>query len=141
MRRYGVPWVVGLLLVAALAGPASAAEPACPVCGTESGAAKFTVTLANGKEQAYACPRCAMKDADLKGAQALRATDFLSRKMVDARQAFYLARTSYGECCPPFWLSFAHREDAEKFAKGFGGQVLTFDEAMKTGGKQGRVQP
>jgi hypothetical protein len=135
MRRYGIPWVVGLLLVAALAGPVRAAEPTCPMCGAEMGAAKFTVTLGSGKEQAYACPRCAMLDADLKGAKAVRATDFLSRKMVDARQAFYLAKTSYGECCPPFWLSFAHREDAEKFAKGFGGQVLTFSEALNKLGK------
>lgn len=130
MKRSGMSWIVCLALAAVLAGPAWAAEPRCPMCGAEMGAAKFTVTLKDGKEKLYACPRCAMLDVDLRGAKALSATDFLSRKTVDGRKAFYLAKTSYGDCCPPFWLSFATREDAEKFAKGFGGQVLGFDEAL-----------
>jgi predicted RNA-binding Zn-ribbon protein involved in translation (DUF1610 family) len=130
MKRPGTSWIVCLALVAVLAGLARATETKCPVCGTETGAARFTVTLKDGKEKIYACPRCAMLDVDVREARALSATDFLSRKTVDGRKAFYLAKTSYGECCPPFWLSFATREDAERFAKGFGGQVLGFDEAL-----------
>lgn len=130
MKRSGTSWIVCLVLAAVLAGPAWAAEPNCPMCGAEMGAAKFTVTLKDGKQKLYACPRCAMLDTDVRAAKALSATDFLSRKTVDGRKAFYLAKTSYGDCCPPFWLSFATREDAEKFAKGFGGQVLGFDEAL-----------
>ena len=135
MRRYATLLTAWLVLAAVLAGPVFAAEPRCPMCGSEMGAAKFTVTLKDGKEKLYACPRCAMQDIDVRAAKSLSATDFLSRKTVDGRKAFYLAKASYGECCPPFWLSFAGREDAEKFSKGFGGKVLTFEEALATLGK------
>jgi len=135
MRRFGTTAFAGLFLLLILLGTGIAAEPTCPMCGSEMGAAKFTVTLDNGKEVPYACPRCAFMEAPLARVKAMKATDFLSRKTVDGRKATYLARTSYGECCPPYWLSFANREEAEKFAKGFGGQVLTYEEALKKVGK------
>ena len=83
MKRSGTSWIVCLVLAAVLAGPAWAAEPNCPMCGAEMGAAKFTVTLKDGKQKLYACPRCAMLDTDVRAAKALSATDFLSRKTVD----------------------------------------------------------
>jgi hypothetical protein len=135
MKRFGFLIFMGVFLVSALAGPALAKDPPCPVCGSEVGGAKFTVTQTSGKETVYSCPRCALLDADVQGAKSLKATDFLTRKPVDGRKAFYLVGTSFGDCCPPFWLSFAEREDAEKFGKGFGGRVLTFEEALRKLGK------
>jgi hypothetical protein len=135
MKRFGFPVFATVLLMSVLTGPALAKDPACPTCGSEVGGAKFSVTLNSGKETVYSCPRCALLDADVKGAKALKATDFLTRTAIDGREAFYLVGTSYGDCCPPFWLSFANREDAEKFSKGFGGRVLTYEEALKKVGK------
>jgi len=124
-----------MFLVSVLTCPALAKDPPCPVCKSDVGGAKFTVTHKSGKETVYSCPRCALLDADVKGAKALKATDFLTRMEMDGREAFYLVGTSFGDCCPPFWLTFANREDAEKFAKGFGGRIFTFEEALKKLGK------
>jgi nitrous oxide reductase accessory protein NosL len=42
-----------------------------------------------------------------------------------------LRGTEIGFCCEPYWLAFANKEEAEKFAKGFGGEVLDFEAALK----------
>jgi nitrous oxide reductase accessory protein NosL len=34
-------------------------------------------------------------------------------------------------CCSPSAIAFASKEDAEKFAKGFGGVVLNFEKAVE----------
>lgn len=132
--RIAVALSLGLSLALA-AVPAGAAGPKdadkCPVCGIVAGAAKFVVVHGNGKKQTYACPRCAFQDADMRQVRSATATDFMSRRTVDARKAFYLKNTGYGECCGPYWLSFAVREDAERFAKGFGGKVLDYEEALQ----------
>lgn len=117
--------------------PGAMAEPPqdpggerCPVCGTPPGGVRFVVEGEDGTRTVYACPRCAFQSLDPGTVRRAVATDFLSRETVDARKAFYLRNTSYGACCPPFWLSFASREDAEKFARGFGGKVLDYEAAV-----------
>ncbi len=129
------PWAIFALLFAT--APWALAETSqgpggerCPVCGTPPGPVRFVVEGADGARTVFACPRCAFQSLDMGTVRRATATDFLSRDTVDAKKAFYLRNTSYGACCPPFWLSFAHREDAEKFARGFGGKVLEYEEAV-----------
>lgn len=106
----------------------------CPVCGTEPEGARFVVILEDGRQEAYGCPYCAFSALEPAKLTKAQATDFMSRKLVPASKAFYVKDTSYGECCFN-WLAFASKEHALKFAKGFGGEVLTFDEAVKAAKK------
>lgn len=111
---------------------AQAADLECGLCLTEvtEASAKFEITFADGRRETYGCPHCGlimMTNHEVKDATA---TDFLRRTTLDAKDAFYLKGTDIGFCCQPHWLSFASREDAEKFAKGFGGKVMDYDEAM-----------
>ncbi|GAB3793342.1 copper uptake transcriptional regulator YcnK [Virgibacillus kimchii] len=68
--------------------------------------------------------------------------DFLIQTTVDATVSFYVMDTSICMgCCQPQVLSFHLKEHAEKFVRGFGGDVYTFEEAMeknvkKTAGKE-----
>jgi DeoR family transcriptional regulator, copper-sensing transcriptional repressor len=122
--------VVAAALLWLSTGAALAAE-GCPVCGAPPKGARFVVTTESGETVEYGCPRCALTDADLRKAKDARVADFHSRRLVDARKAFYVRATSSGECCQPYWLGFAKRKHADKFAKGFGGTVLTYEEALE----------
>jgi hypothetical protein len=108
----------------------------CGVCGgpiTES-SNLFVITDAAGKEQPYGCPGCGLSVLAKMEAAAqgrAKAQDFLRRTMVDARQAWYLRGSEVGYCCQPSWLAFGTKAEAEKFARGFGGEVLDFAAAMK----------
>ncbi len=110
----------------------------CAVCGKEIGPANatFKVEYADGKQETYGCPHCgftAMQGREVKSATT---TDFLRRTTIDARTAWYLRGSEVGYCCEPSWLSFATQEEAEKFARGFGGEVLDYDAASKSAAGQ-----
>ena len=128
-----------LLCIALLWLPmaATAVNPGqCELCGkpvTES-SNWFIIQKSDGEEKTYGCAGCGlsalagMPDAAVEEAKA---EDFLRRKLINAREAFYLRGTEIGFCCEPYWLAFATREEAEKFAEGFGGKVLNFEEAIE----------
>ncbi len=107
-----------------------AAKEKCPLCSSEPKGARVVVTLENGKQEAYGCLFCALAGLDPALVAKAQVTDFLSRSLVPAAKAFYVKDTSYGECCVN-WLAFASKEQALKFAKGFGGKVLTFEQIVK----------
>lgn len=128
-----------LLLIAVMWLPltAIAGEPGqCPLCGkpvTES-SNWFIIQKADGEEKTYGCSGCGL--SALAGmpddvVATAKAEDFLRRHLIDASEAYYLRGTDIGFCCEPYWLAFASREEAEKFAKGFGGKVLNFEEALE----------
>lgn len=107
----------------------------CSVCGTELNPSSnlFTITKANGTTQSYGCPGCGLyvlSNLADRDTATIEAQDFLSRKPVDARQAWYVRGSSVSFCCQPSWLAFGKREQAESFVKGFGGELLDFEQAF-----------
>ncbi len=112
---------------------------ACPKCGkevqTENG--RFYVVYTDGKKESFGCPHCGLSEINAGKVKSAMATDFLRGKKIDAEKAFYLKGTEFGTCCAPYWLSFSSKDEAEKFSKGFGGKVLSYEEALK----EPEVQP
>lgn len=47
---------------------------------------------------------------------------------IDAKQAFYVLGSKKTGSMGPTLAAFAHQQDAEKFANGFGGKVLRFNQ-------------
>ena len=105
----------------------------CSLCGKpiQEGSVLFEVTYENGDKQQVGCPGCGLSLMSDKRIKSATTMDFLSRKIIDAKKAYYLKGTEVGFCCEPHWLSFSSKSDAEKFAKGFGGEVLGYEEAIK----------
>lgn len=108
----------------------------CEVCGkpvTES-SNWFVITMSNGDEKTLGCAGCGL--SVLAGLQEddvieARAEDFLRRQLIDAKTAYYVRGSEVGFCCEPYWLAFANREEAEKFTRGFGGEVLDYAAALE----------
>lgn len=140
MKRI-VALALGFLFVSGAALAENKSGSHCNSCNASIGGAKFVVVKDNGKKETYGCPKCALTTEDMKKVSSAEATDFLTRKSIDAAKAFYLVESDVGDCCPPFWLSFASRESAEKFAEGFGGDVLSYQEAVEYFTENGTQKP
>jgi len=51
-------------------------------------------------------------------------------------KGFYVYKSSVITDMAPGFIAFRRRSNAEKFAKGFGGQVVTYEEALEIWKKQ-----
>ena len=59
------------------------------------------------------------------------ATDLLSNRSFDAEKGFYVYKSTVITDMAPGFISFVTRANAEKFQKGFGGKVVTYQEALE----------
>mgnify|MGYP001237747527 CR=1 FL=1 len=93
----------------------------------------YRLILADGTIEHTCCCHCGLIRHFQKSNQVIQAicTDFLLHTTISAVSAhFVLGTTIDCQCCQPQVLPFDKKEDADKFVKGFGGEVYTFDEAM-----------
>ena len=78
------------------------------------------------------CPHCglALFEHDTSAGLML-VTDFLYGHMVSANDASYLLGSDVSSCCTPGILAFVGRDDAERFQRGFGGEVMSFAQVRQ----------
>ncbi len=105
--------------------------PNCPICEKPiTRAHPYKITVDNQTIETC-CEHCGLmmhKQLEDKEVTALT-YDFITENPVSALNAYYVVGSSAIPCCSPSVIPFASREDAEKFKKGFGGEVMTFIEA------------
>lgn len=103
----------------------------CSHCGQAvASRTSFTIQLPDGDQLTACCPHCGLL---LLGqhpeAMAAMATDFLYLNKINVSQAAFLVDSSVVICCAPSVICFAGRADAESFRRGFGGVVLSYEDA------------
>ncbi len=108
----------------------------CAMCGmalAEHVHTRYTLIMKDGSKEATCGVQCGlMLEMNLKDKVAsAQATDFISGKPIDSRAACYVYGSEAVPDMPPGFIAFARRSDADKFQKGFGGRVVTFEEAME----------
>jgi hypothetical protein len=104
----------------------------CLMCGTEIGS-RTTMTLVNdnGTQSQACCPHCGlMLLSQHSDVTAALAQDFIGGQMVNIRSATFLVAPDVTVCCVPTVLCFEERGDAERFSRGFGGRLTTWEEAQ-----------
>jgi DeoR family transcriptional regulator, copper-sensing transcriptional repressor len=78
------------------------------------------------------CPHCGLALVDRDSSTDLMlVTDFLYCRMISASEATYLVGSEVSLCCGPGILAFAGVQDAIRFQRGFGGEVMDFMQAQK----------
>lgn len=94
---------------------------------------KVTLYRADGTHQHACCPHCGLLAVPGLGDQVttVLVTDFLFGRIINARSATYLVGPALSICCAPTTLAFHQVEDARRFQRGFGGQLLDFDAALR----------
>lgn len=94
----------------------------------------YRIILDSGKIEMTCCAHCGLIRHRQLGEQVIQAIthDFLKQTTVSAPLMHYIMDTTVDiGCCQPQVLTFEHRQHAEKFIKGFSGQIYTFQEAMQ----------
>lgn len=119
----------------AMAGFAIAAKK-CPVCGMKlegNENTSYEITFTDGKKETYCCPHCGLwaHATDKAKVKSARARDFISGEWMDPTKMFFLFNSTAVPACSPSWIAFGKKDEAEKFQKGFGGQIFSFDEALQ----------
>ena len=89
--------------------------------------AAFFIEQVDGKQASACCPHCGLMFLSRRtDISTVLATDFFYGTRLNARQAVYVLGSSVSLCCYPSVLSFSSRVDAQRFALGFGGEVMDF---------------
>jgi len=108
----------------------------CNVCGMDVSKyphTKYVVKTTEG-EEFYTCGvQCGLAlHLRLKEKfKSATATDLLSNRPFDAQKGFYVYRSTVITDMAPGFVAFSTRTNAEKFQKGFGGKVVTYQEALE----------
>ena len=107
----------------------------CSICGMDVSKythVKYVITATDGKTYTTCGVQCGLtlqiRLSD-KFKSAL-ATDLVTHREVDASKAFYVYKSSAITDMAPGFIAFSTKERAENFAKGFGGKVVTYQEAL-----------
>lgn len=123
----------GVMAVGSVGSRHEAAEEVCAICGMPAtGSQRAVAVHPGGSQRAFCCPHCALvwqQVADA-GEAVVLVRDLLYGRPVDARVATYVVGSDVVMCCQPSVVAFGRREDAERFVRGFGGQVLDWRGAL-----------
>lgn len=108
----------------------------CTVCGMDVSKyphTRYVVETNGGKRYSTCGVQCGLT-SHLRLQDKWRsatATDLLSNRPFDVKKGFFVYKSSVITDMAPGFIAFKRKTDAEKFANGFGGQVVTYEEALE----------
>ncbi len=126
--------MVSLVVLVQGANEATGADR-CLVCGMDVARyqhSRAVVESVDGKKFVTCGMQCALT-LHLRLGDKWKSTvglDLLSNRSVNAKEAFYVYKSSVITDMAPGFITFKLKANAEKFAAGFGGQVVTYEEAI-----------
>jgi len=108
----------------------------CQVCGMDISKyphTKYVVTTKEGEEFSTCGVQCGLTlHLRLKEKfKSATATDLLNNRSFDAQKGFYVYKSTVITDMAPGFIAFATKANAEKFQKGFGGKVVSYQEALE----------
>lgn len=130
-------WIFCTLCILALVPLSwSGAIKRCIVCGMDVSKyphTRYVVTTTEEEEFVTCGVQCGLT-LNLRFKEKFKsatASDLLSNRPFDAQKGFYVYRSTVITDMAPGFISFVTRTNAEKFQKGFGGEVVTYQEALE----------
>ncbi|PAV31695.1 transcriptional regulator [Virgibacillus profundi] len=107
----------------------------CVICNKDTDERlAYRLILPNNRIEMTCCAHCGLIRHRQLGDEVIQAIchDFFKQTTISASITWYVMNTSvHMGCCQPQALTFEWKEHAEKFVKGFGGEVYSFYEAME----------
>jgi len=103
----------------------------CIQCGQENNPRTvFLIEQTGGEKFTACCSHCGLMALSSRtNVRTAMTPDFFYGTMLNVRDAWYVVQSDISLCCRPSALSFSQRENAERFAQGFGGSALDFVSA------------
>jgi hypothetical protein len=108
----------------------------CSICGMDVSRyvhVKYVVATTDGKTYTTCGVQCGFT-LQIRLANKFKsatATDLITHREVEAKNAFYVYKSSVITDMAPGFIAFSTKEKAENFAKGFAGKVVTYQEALE----------
>ncbi|SHK51816.1 DeoR family transcriptional regulator [Thermocrinis minervae] len=96
---------------------------------------EFVYILEGNRKVKACCAHCGLllyKSINKEKIESCMTYDFITGNPINCFSAWFVVGSAALPCCTPSAIAFARKEDAEKFAKGFGGEVLDFSKAVET---------
>ena len=108
----------------------------CIICGMDVSKyphVKYVVTTTDGKKYTTCGVQCGLMLHLQLGDKfkSATATGLITHRTIDAKKAWYVHKSTVITDMAPGYIAFATKSNAEKFAKGFGGKVVTYDKALE----------
>ena len=133
--RLAFALAIGLAIPVTGTSVTAYAAEQCIVCGMDVSRyphSRYAVETKDGKKFTTCGAQCGLTlHLRLKEKwDSAEATDLLSNRTVDATKSFYVFKSSVITDMAPGFISFNRKKNAEKFATGFGGQVLNYLQAL-----------
>jgi DeoR family transcriptional regulator, copper-sensing transcriptional repressor len=120
---------------AALLSPASSiasAPSSCAMCNRLVAERSAVILLSERFGRLTACcPHCGLALLERQNFDLMLVTDFLYCQTVSAYDATYLVGSDVAPCCRPGVLAFVGADAAERFQRGFGGQIMSFQQVRR----------
>ena len=94
----------------------------------------FRLILTKNRVETTCCTHCGLIRHQMLGDKVIETLccDFFTNTTISAASAWFVMDTTVDlSCCQPQVLPFNQKEHAEGFVRGFGGNVVTFIEAME----------
>jgi len=133
--------IVMLFLVLGQVSPVFSAErEGCLLCGmylSDYSHVKYTIVDTEGKTYVTCGVQCGLiLTLNLKGKfKSATLTDLFSHKSVASEKGWYVFKSSVITDMAPGLIGFADKSQAENFIKGFGGELLTYQQALEKASK------
>jgi hypothetical protein len=108
----------------------------CIICGMDVSKythVKYVVTTTEGKKYTTCGVQCGLMLHLQLGNKfkSATATGLITHRTINAKKAWYVYKSSVISDMAPGYIAFTTKSNAQKFANGFGGKVVTYDEAME----------
>lgn len=126
-----------LLLLLLLPGYSMAGDfPQCQLCGMNLHKythVRYTITTVDNQQISTCGVQCGLLLQLNLGKKfvSATATTLLKHKVVPAKKALYVYKSNIITDMSPGFIAFSSEKNARNFVKGFGGKVLSFDQAMQ----------
>ncbi len=106
----------------------------CVICSKDiDGRFNAILFLKEGKKVQACCPHCglmAFRRLSDK-VESILMKDFITCNPINGLGCWYVVGSDIAPCCSPSAFAFVDKLSAERFARGFGGKVLEFEEALE----------
>ena len=144
MRRFQRSVCIVFVMMSLVLGHVSSAlsdeRPGCQLCGmylSDYTHVKYTVVDTDGKEYVTCGVQCGLLlTLNLKNKfKSATMTDLFSHKTIPSEKGWYVFKSSIITDMSPGLIGFIKKSDAEKFIKGFGGELITYQQGLEKAAK------
>jgi len=139
-RNICTAFVMMFLVFGQVSAALAEERPGCLLCGmylSDYTHVKYTVVDTDGKEYVTCGVQCGLLlTLNLKNKfKFATMTDLFSHKTIPSEEGWYVFKSSIITDMSPGLIGFANKSHAEKFIKGFGGELITYQQGLEKAAK------